>query len=170
MCFEPSPSMSKAPRETKWRSRSFAWAGQTRPPVQRRTASPSSRTAWEPQTGQRSGNLNLGPRFLRSASTTATICGITSPARCTITLSPMRTSLRSISSSLCKVAFETTTPPTVIGSSFATGVRAPVRPTWIEMPLRVVTACSAGNLCAIAQRGARPTKPRRFCSARSLTL
>jgi hypothetical protein len=32
-------------------------------------------------------------------------------------------------SALCKVAFCTTTPPTVTGSSFATGVSAPVRPT-----------------------------------------
>ena len=42
---------------------------------------------------------------------------MTSPARWTITVSPMRTSLRAISSSLCSVAFCTTTPPTVTGSS-----------------------------------------------------
>ena len=51
----------------------------------------------------------------RFSSTTRTICGITSPARCTTTVSPMRTSLRAISSSLCSVALETTTPPTVTG-------------------------------------------------------
>ena len=56
-------------------------------------------------------------------------CGMTSPARCTITVSPMRISLRAISSSLCSVALETTTPPTVTGFSRATGVSAPVRPT-----------------------------------------
>ena len=38
------------------------------------------------------------------SGTTATICGITSPARCSTTVSPMRTSLRAISSSLCSVA------------------------------------------------------------------
>ena len=38
-----------------------------------------------------------------------------------------------ISSSLCSEAFCTTTPPTVTGSSLATGVSAPVRPTWISM-------------------------------------
>ena len=32
-----------------------------------------------------------------------------------------------------QVAFCTTTPPTVTGSSLATGVSAPVRPTWISM-------------------------------------
>ena len=57
----------------------------------------------------------------------------------------------------------TTTPPTVTGSSMATGVSAPVRPTWIAMSRSHVSACSAGNLCAIAQRGARPTKPSRRC-------
>jgi hypothetical protein len=51
ICFSPSPSMSMALRETKCRSRSTACAGQIRPPVQRRTASPSSRTAWLPQAG-----------------------------------------------------------------------------------------------------------------------
>ena len=58
---------------------------------------------------------------------------MTSPARCTTTVSPTRTSLRAISSSLCSVAFETTTPPTVTGFSLATGVSAPVRPTWISI-------------------------------------
>ena len=56
---------------------------------------------------------------------------MTSPARCTTTVSPTRTSLRAISSSLCRVALETTTPPTVTGLSLAIGVSAPVRPTLI---------------------------------------
>ena len=40
----------------------------------------------------------------------------------------MRASMRAISSSLCKVAFDTTTPPTVTGLSRATGASLPVRP------------------------------------------
>ena len=79
---------------------------------------------------------------------------MTSPARCTITVSPMRISLRAISSSLWSVALETTTPPTVTGFSRATGVSAPVRPTWMSMPSRTVVAFSALNLCASPQRGA----------------
>ena len=51
-----------------------------------------------------------------------------------------------ISSSLCNVAFETTTPPTVIGSTFATGVIAPVRPTCITISFILVTVFSAENL------------------------
>ena len=43
--------MSKALRDTKCFNRSTACAGQTSAPVQRRTVSPSSRTAWLPQTG-----------------------------------------------------------------------------------------------------------------------
>ena len=31
------------------------------------------------------------------------------------------------------VAFDTTTPPIFTGLTFATGVKAPVRPTWISM-------------------------------------
>ena len=52
----------------------------------------------------------------------------------------------------------------------ATGVSAPVRPTWIWMSRSTVVACSAGNFQAIAQRGARPTKPSRRCNARSSIL
>ena len=134
MCFSPSPSMSKALRETKCFSRSTRCAGQIRPPVQRRTTSSlpvfalTSRTAWLPQAGQTVGKLNGFAPLGRFSSTTPRICGMTSPARWTITVSPMRTSLRAISSSLCSVAFCTTTPPTVTGSSLATGVSAPVRP------------------------------------------
>ena len=51
-----------------------------------------------------------------------------------------------ISSSLCKVAFDTTTPPTVTGSTLATGVTAPVLPTCIMMFLIFVNAFSEENL------------------------
>ncbi len=170
MFFSPSPSMSKAPRDTKWRSRSTACAGQVSPPVQRRIASPSGRVAIEPQTGQCVGNTNRLASAGRFSGIDVTICGITSPARWTTTVSPLRTSLRSISSSLCSVARATITPPTLTGSSSATGVRAPVRPTWITMSRSFVRACSAANLCAMAQRGLRATKPRRFCRSNRSTL
>ena len=147
--------MSKALRDTKCFSRSTRCAGQISPPVQRLTASTLpvigliSRTAWLPQAGQTSGKTNRFAPLGRFSSTDPRICGMTSPARCTITVSPMRTSLRAISSSLCSVAFCTTTPPTVTGSSLATGVSAPVRPTWISMSRRMVVAFSAGNLWAM---------------------
>ena len=54
-------TIAKALRDTKCFRRSVAWAGQTRPPVQRRTTSSrpdfgfTSRTAFEPQTGQVTG-------------------------------------------------------------------------------------------------------------------
>ena len=108
--------MSNAGRETKWISRSTRCASQIRPPVQRRTASPGGRTAWLPHTGQTSGYTNGFASFGRRSVTTETICGITSPARCSTTVSPMRMSLRAISSSLCSVAFCTSTPPTFTGS------------------------------------------------------
>ena len=56
------------------------------------------------------------------------ICGITSPALSTVTVSPILISFLLISSSLCKVAFDTKTPPILIGFILATGVKAPVLP------------------------------------------
>ena len=95
---------------------------------------------------------------------------MTSPARRTITVSPTRTSLRRSSSSLCRVALVTVTPPTKTGCSRATGVSVPVRPTWTSMPSTSVISSCAGNLCATAQRGSRETKPSRRCSSRLFTL
>ncbi len=80
-------------------------------------------------TGQASGISMAWVVSGRCSTTARTICGITSPARRTITVSPMRKSRRSISSILCKVALETITPATSTGSKRATGVIAPVRPT-----------------------------------------
>ncbi len=85
--------MSKASRATKWRSRSASWAGQISPPVQRRIASPSGRTASEPHCGQWSGKTKGTASAGRRASTTSTTCGITSPARWITTVSPTRMSL-----------------------------------------------------------------------------
>ena len=61
-------------------------------------------------------------------------------------VSPTLMSFLKISSSLCNVALETTTPPTVTGFTLATGVIAPVLPTCIAMSLITVMAFSAENL------------------------
>jgi len=53
----------------------------------------------------------------------------------------------------------TITPATCTGFSRATGVAAPVRPIWISIASTVVDCSCAGNLWAMAQRGARATKP-----------
>ena len=42
-------------------------------------------------------------------------------------------------------------------------VSAPVRPTWMSISSRRVTSSCAGNFCAMAQRGARLTKPSVSC-------
>ncbi len=102
--------------------------------------------------------------------TTFTTWGITSPARCTTTVSPTRTSLRSISSWLCSEAFETVTPPTRTGRSFATGVSAPVRPTLASIASTTVVSCWGGNLKAIAQRGERASAPSSACWSSWSTL
>ncbi len=145
--------------------RSRTWAGQLTWLLQRDTASPGPRTASEPHAGQAVGITNSRSAPVRSSTSARTTSGITSPARCTITRSPIRTSLRRISSSLCSVARDTVTPPTYTGSRSADGVSAPVRPTVMMMSRTVVVCCSGGNFIAIAHRGARDTNPNRSCSA-----
>ena len=61
-------------------------------------------------------------------------------------MSPTRRSLRRISSMLWSVALRTVVPPTNTGVTCATGVRAPVRPTYTSIASRRVVTCSAGNL------------------------
>ena len=85
----------------------------------------------------------------------STTCGMTSPARWMRTRSPTRRPSRAISSRLCSVTLATITPPTPTGFSRPTGVSLPVRPTWMSIASSVVSAFSAGNLCARPQRGAR---------------
>ena len=55
------------------------------------------------------------------------------------------------------VARVTVTPPTCTGFINTHGVTAPVRPTLTSIDSTSVLASCAGNLCAIAQRGARET-------------
>ena len=61
-------------------------------------------------------------------------------------------------------------PETSTGSSIATGVTAPVRPTLTSIPRTTVSARSAGNLKAIAQRGNFAVTPssRRWAKASTL--
>ena len=83
---------------------------------------------------------------VRMLSTGPTTWGMTSPARWTMTVSPTRTSLRRMSSSLCRVASLTVTPAICTGSSTAKGLRVPVRPTLTSMRRSLVVACMGGNL------------------------
>jgi hypothetical protein len=86
-------------------------------------------------------------------------CGMTSPARCTRTQSPSRTSFRATSSRLWRVARETVTPPSSTGRSSATGVTTPVRPTEGAIASTRVISFLGGNLKAKAQRGWREVAP-----------
>ena len=109
--------------------------------------------------GTRAGHPERTSPARAPLGTTATISGITSPARWTTTVSPTRTSVRRTSSALWRVARLTITPLTRTGSRCATGVSVPVRPTWTAIRSTRVRAAGAGNLRAIARRGARATKP-----------
>ena len=99
---------------------------------------PSGLTVGVSQTGQLPAASAARPRSLRSTTCGAgeTTCGITSPARITITSSPTRRSLRARSSSLCSVASLTVTPPTWTGSSTANGCRSPNLPGFHWMSLQ----------------------------------
>ena len=87
--------------------------------------------------GRRAACGSSARRPARAPGTRPTTSGITSPARRTITVSPTRTPLRRSSNTLCSVALLTVVPPTNTGSSLATGVSLPVRPTWMSMPRSV---------------------------------
>ena len=108
--------------------------------------SPSVLLTSDPQTGHWVGILNsFSDPFLSSVSTFTT-AGMTSPAFSTSTQSPIRRSLREISSSLWSVARATVLPATKTGSNSATGVSTPLRPTWTVMSSRRVRACSGSYL------------------------
>ena len=111
----------------------------------------------DPQDGHLSGNENLILFFGLLFISTESIWGITSPALSTVTVSPTLISFRLISSSLCKVAFETNTPPILTDLIFATGVNAPVLPIWISMSNISEIALSEENLWATAHLGAFAT-------------
>lgn len=139
-----NPSIFMASREIKWRIPSRNWAGQPVTLLHLRTASPSSRTASAPQTGHLSGiwkTLSLPSLFSLITFTTS---GITSPAFCTRTWSPIRISFLRISSSLCKVARLIVEPAICTGSRMAVGVKAPVLPTVITISLTRLVFCWPG--------------------------
>ncbi len=139
---------------------------------QRVNTAPSGLTVGVAHEGHLAGGRGTGARsgFSTACGAGESTCGITSPARRTITSSPGRTSLRARSSSLCSVAIFTVTPPTWTGSRRANGCRSPNLPTFQSTSCSVVTAVVGGNFQAIAQRGSRPTTPRRRCSSTSSTL
>ena len=168
-CFSPKPSMSST--ATKNVSSCQRRPAQSRL-GQRVNTESSGLTVGVSHTGQRSGGCGGGGRSSDSATCGAgdSTCGITSPARSTITSSPIRMSLRARSSSLCSVACLIVTPATRTGSSIAYGCRSPNLPGFQPMSFSVVTAVVGGNFHAIAHRGSRPTTPRRRCSANWLTL
>ena len=136
---------------------------------QRCMTSPSGLTISASQSGQRSGIRNSFVPFA-CAPAGPTICGITSPARWTITRSPSRICLRLMSSSLWSVARETVTPPTLTGSRIAQGLSAPVRPTRIAILSSFVSAVSGAHLKARAQRGRSCSAPSRCCWSNESTL
>ena len=161
--------MSIAPRKclTSWKF----WPGQPRRLGQIVHTESSGLIVGVPQIGHFFGGRALRSRLpSRRWISGAITCGITSPARVTTTSSRSRTSFFARSSSLCRVAVETVTPPTWTGSSIANGSSRPVRPTFQTILLSVVVAVIGGNFQATAQRGSRPVTPSSRHSQRWSTL
>jgi hypothetical protein len=96
---------------------------------QRQATSPPMRTKLPEQVGHLSGKTNGVAHGGRLAGTAATMAGITSPARSTMTLSPMRRSFLAMSSPLCSVADRMVVPPRLTGRQIRHGARTPLRPT-----------------------------------------
>ena len=98
---------------------------------------------------------------VRKSFRTSTTAGMTSPAFSIMTVSPMRMSLRAISSSLCKVARATVDPLTRTGSSAATGSQHPGTSDLDQDVVQLVSTRSASYLKAMAQRGDLAVNPSR---------
>ena len=98
------------------------------------------------------------------------IFGIISPPFSTKTVSFRWRSSNLIWAWLCNEALFTLVPASCTGSRLATGVIAPVRPTWKETESSLVEAISAWNLYAMAHRGDLAVKPRSCCWLKELTL
>src|SRR5919198_893735 len=113
--------MSSAPRPAKWNSHSTDWSGQPALFGHRQSTSPSGRTSSVPQDGHFLGIFHGRALLGRLASTGPTISGITSPARRTITVSPLRTSFRRGSDSLWRGAYVIVAPPPLKGPGAADG-------------------------------------------------
>ena len=191
--------MSKARRDTKCVRCSIFWNGQANSPVQRARA-PSSPLAvvLAHHVGVQRTRAFLremiGLRALRPLvdARTSTTCGMTSPARWIdhgvadadvaalaqrLALAPMPL----ISSSLCSVAFCTTTPPTATGSSLRDrrqragaadlDVDVAQRPSSRARPGTCArspsAACARRSRAAPASRGGRPCRRRRRCRSRA---
>ena len=161
--------MSIAPREAKCSIRRRTCAGHCALTHRTATCAASFTTAL-PHSGQFLGIRNFFSVPVRKSLRTSTTAGMTSPAFSIMTVSPIRTSLRAISSSLCKVARATVDPLTRTGSSTATGVNTPVRPTWTRMSRNLVSTRSASYLKAMAQRGDLAVNPSRSRWAKESTF
>ena len=97
--------MSKASRDDEMAQPLDRLGRADQPPVQRRDGLALLAHGAAAADRAVSRGTRRARRFAAAASsTTSTTCGITSPARCMMTVSPTRMSLRAISSSLCSVA------------------------------------------------------------------
>ena len=123
-----------------------------------------------PHSGHFFGITNFRSLPVLRSTTGPRISGITSPAFLSTTTSPIKTPLRSTSSTLCSVAFVTVEPATRTGSINPNGVTLPVRPTLTRISMSFVVTSSGGYLYAIAHLGAREVEPIACCAARSFTF
>ena len=150
--FSPNPSMFIASLDTKCTRFLNSFAGHSIP-VHLTAASPSSLIASAPHTGHTRGISKSFSFPVLFSFTTFDISGITSPAFCITTVSPIFKSFSFIKSSLCSVVFDIVEPATFTGSSIAIGVITPVLLTWHTISFKIVSFVSGGYLYATAHLG-----------------
>ena len=127
--FAPSRSISRASLLAKWIIDRTSCVGQLSPLSQRIMTSSGMIWIRELHDGQLVGTEIIFSKPLRFDKFSSFTLGITSPALCNKTVSPILISNLFIYAKLWKVARATVTPPIFIGSNSATGVSTPVLPT-----------------------------------------
>ena len=145
--------MSAAAREAQWIRRRTVCAGQATLVQYSSRLLPCSVSGCPHDGHSPGGSISRSAPVRLEASSTPATNGITSPARRTSTVSPIRTSRARITSWLASVARVTVVPPTNTGSSTATGATLPILPTSHTTSASTVVFSSAANLYASAPRG-----------------
>ena len=149
----PIASMSAAARDAQWISRRTFCAGQATLVQYSSRLLPCSISSCLHDGHSVGGSISRSSPVRLEASSTPATKGITSPARRTSTVSPIRTSRARMTSWLASVARVTVVPPTNTGSSTATGATLPILPTSQITSASTVVFSSAANLNASAPRG-----------------
>ena len=145
--LSPKPSMSSARRCAKCSNMPLRCAGQIMPPVQRAMASPSGRSTTELHSGHCVGSSNSTVSAGRCSTTARTTSESRRPHGARPRCRPRARPCAALRRGYATWHLDTVTPPTNTGSSRATEVIAPVRPTCTSIASTLVVSSAQGT-CA----------------------